>query len=239
MLIDSYVEKNARIEMKKSKLLNYLKLFTYSSPKILSKVLGLGLSGTYKTLKQFETLGLVKSYYFHEFRQKLWGITEKGIFNSWQEDEEIVAVRTFQPSRISVTHIQHELDIQIAYLASVQQNSWSNFTIGHDLKGRFDKRPDAIASSPNGDRVPWEIERTIKSRKRIQILISNYLQAIKRGEYQWVAYISPDKAFAERLKRVFLSIDKIPVQGQMISISEKHLSKFRFFALNDFPNHYL
>ena len=236
MLLKSHTTITERIQTKKSKGLKHLKLFTYSNPQIMSSVFNIGLSATYKTLNQFESQGLVHSYYFHELNLKLWGITEAGIFESWQDDEEIVPVRTFQPSRMSSTHIQHELGIQTAYLNSIQQHGWSNFIVGHDLKGRFDKRPDAIATSPNGDRVPWEVEFTIKSRKRIQVLISNYLQAIKRGEYSWVAYISPDQKFASRLKRVFLSIKNIPVNGQQVAITEKHLSKFSFYAIQDFPN---
>jgi len=236
MLIETHTAKTERILSKKIRGLNHLKIFTYSDPKTMSVVFDIGLSGTYKTLNQFKAQGLVQSHYFHEIKQNLWGITEKGVFDSWQDDEEIKPVRTFQPSRMSASHIQHELDIQSAYLSSVQQNDWSNFIVGHDLKGRFDKRPDAIAIAPNGDRVPWEVERTIKSRKRICILISNYLQAIKRGEYAWVAYISPDQKFAERLKRVFMSIKTIPVQDQQVAITEIHLSKFRFYALQNWPN---
>ena len=171
-----------------------------------------------------------------ELRLSLWGITPQGLAFSWSNDEAMESRRYFEPSKISITNIHHELDVQRVRL-SAERSGWSNWIPGHQLPMNIKKRPDAVATDPNGQTIAIEVERSIKTLKRYESIIAIYLQAIKKGEYAMVHYICPHADFAPRLKRVFAMIKAVPVAGERVPITDRHLTRFPVFDLANWPQY--
>ena len=131
--------------------------------------------------------------------------------------------------------IQHHLDLQQARYQA-EALGWKNWLPGNQLPKGIAKRPDAIAKdSLQLDTIAIELERTIKTKKRYEVIFSTYLQAIKRGDYASVHYVCPDPEFAKRLKRMFQLINSVPVSGQRVKILDKHRAKFPVFSLKNWP----
>jgi len=86
--------------------------------------------------------------------------------------------------------------------------------------------------------IAIELERSIKTKKRYEVVFSIYLQSIKRGEYDLIHYVCPDPEFAARLKRMFQLIESVPVSGQRVKITDKHRAKFPVYSLQNWPPHY-
>ena len=234
MLISSYGQRMTRHEKKIAIILHFLRDETWSSGSVLAILLGLSRTGIYKTLNQMESKGFIRSHQIPELKKKLYGITAQGLFYSWSEEELMQDRPIFEPGRIKISTIQHYLDTQLARL-SARKKGWDRWIPGHLLPKGIAKRPDAMVTTEKGITIGIEIERTVKSRKRYEAIFAIYLQAIKRGEYDYIHYICPDEVFASRLKRLFGSIHAIPIAGKRIDINEKHRARFPVYPLGKWP----
>jgi hypothetical protein len=234
MLIDSFAERQARGERKRRTILRFLRDETWSSLAILSVVAGQSEPAMFKTLCQLERDGFLLRHKIVQLRISLWGVTSKGLLYAW-DDTELMEVRPcFEPSKLSLVTIQHYLDTQRARLAA-EAAGWSQWIPGNRLPKNIKKRPDAVATLPLGDRVAIELERSIKTIKRYEVIFSIYLQMIKQGDYAMVHYVCPDAAFAPRLSRLFQLIQAVPVVGERVTLTEKHRARFPVFALENWP----
>jgi hypothetical protein len=130
--------------------------------------------------------------------------------------------------------VQHHLDLQVAMLNASNKGciKWVN---GKYLPKNITQRPDAISTWGNGIRWAVEYEKTVKTRKRYEVIFSKYLQLIKVGDYTFVHYICPDDLFATRLQKLFASIVSVPVSGQRVTLNDKHRSKFIVSSLQNWP----
>lgn len=234
MLIESYQERMQRREDKTMAILTFLRDETWSTGAILAKLLGFSRTGIYKTLGILEKSDLIKSHPYPELGQRLYGITPKGQMFSWADHEHFQDRPYFEPSKVKPIMVQHYLDTQLARLQA-RDVGWTEWLPGHLLPKGIDKRPDALVTTPAGGRIAVEIERTVKTKKRYEVIWSIYLQAIKRGDYEYVHYICPNSQFAHRLQKMFASIDAIPIAGQRVAIAEKHHARFPTFALEHWP----
>jgi len=129
------------------------------------------------------------------------------------------------------------LDIQLARIKA-EAAGWSNWISGKHLPSQLAKRPDALVANPFGEKVAVELERTIKSRQRLERIWSIYLQQITRKEIKMVHYVCPDAGFAKRLRRVFMLLKTIPVAGERVVLTEKHRSKIIVDTLDKWPRDY-
>lgn len=234
MLIESYQERAQRREEKTQAILAFLRDETWSTGAILAKLLGFSRTGIYKTLAYLEKSDLIKSHPYPELNQKLYGITPKGLMFSWADDEAFQNRPYFEPSKVKPIMVQHYLDTQKARLHALEAG-WSNWLPGHLLQKGLEKRPDAVTTSRQGSRIAVEIERTVKTKKRYEVIWATYLQAIKRNEFDYVHYVCPDANFAQRLGRMFSTIDSVPIAGQRVSIGDKHQARFPTFSLAQWP----
>lgn len=233
MLINSYQERLRLAEYKQARLLTFLRDETWSSAANVALLLECTLSGAYKTLYQLERKGLITSHQMASISLKIWGITPLGLFESWDNDA-VQLRRNFQPSKINPLFVQHHLDLQVAMLKA-QKTGIQKWMNGKLLPKSMPQRPDAIMTMNSGSVMAIEYERTVKSKKRYEVIFSKYLQAIKAGEYQFIYYICPDDIFAERLSRLFTLIKSVPVAGQRVTLTDKHRSKFIVSSLQDWP----
>lgn len=236
MLINDYQERMKRSQDNQQRILTLLRDETWTSAPMASQWLKLSLSATYKLLARLEAKKLLKVFYVEELRYNIWGITQDGLLMSWQEDEAMQLRPYFQPSRIKPVMMQHHLDLQQARF-NAEQNGWSNWHLGSLLPKQIGKRPDAIVTTKEGDTIAVELERSVKTKKRYEVIFSIYLQAIKRGEYQSIHYVCPNPEFAVRLKRLFNLVQTVPVAGDRVAIKDKHRDKLPVFSLKSWPPH--
>ena len=234
MLTRCYLQRQMLREQKRKLLLEFLRDEIWSSAPVLTQVLGLTLSATYKTLNSFEKAGLIKSLFVQELNFKVWGITNAGLFESWDAEKNMIKRTPFEPSKFKPIQARHELYLQQARIQALE-NNWSDWRLGKHLMN-VEKRPDAIARDPNGRVVHIEFEQVVKCKSRLEKIFSVYLQKIKRGELDYVAYVCPTELFAKRLVKLFNSIKEIPVAGTRVPITDKHRAKFIVTDLSRWPN---
>jgi biotin operon repressor len=234
MLIRSYEQRITRHEVKIARVLHFLRDETWSSGEILAALLGLSKTGIYKTLNQMERKGFIRAQQISEIKRNIYGITPQGLLYAWSENEVMQERPYFEPSRVKLSTIQHYLDTQLARLCA-REDGWVHWVPGHLLPKGIAKRPDAMVKTTQGITIAVEIERTVKSRKRYEAIFSIYLQAIKRGEYDYIHYVCPDEVFATRLQRLFGLIDAIPIAGKRIDINDKHRARFPVYSLGKWP----
>ncbi|MCB5207799.1 MobC family replication-relaxation protein [Methylovorus mays] len=221
-----------RIQEKRTLILEWLKGEGYSTTSILCRVLGLKDRATRLTLGRMAADGLVS---LHEVEGlggavKIWGITAHGA--AMAADITNPDFTYFEPGRLSQSTIQHSLAVQEARLHLVE-HGWRNWITDrqcHQLHARdgWLKIPDALATDPEGKYVAIEVERTFKTIKRYQSIISSYLQMVAARKIERIDYICPIQGMAPRLEALFQSIRTVPVKGQTAAITKEHLSNFRF-----------
>lgn len=234
MLIKSFKERCNRQEAKQRKLLGFYRDEIWSSAYNTSLLLGCSLSAAYKTLNQLEIKGILQSHLIQELNLKIWGITAQGQFIAW--DNEVIQQRSaFQPSKINALFVKHHLDLQVIMLNATKAG-YTQWVNGKLLPKAIQQRPDAIVRDISGNQLAVEYERTVKSRKRYEVIFSKYLQAIKRGEFCSAQYVCPDENFAARLSNVFASIASVPVAGQRVTLTDKHRSKIAVSSISNWPN---
>ncbi len=238
MLISDPAERAQKSQEKRRALLRFLRDETWSVADVLAQVAGVASrQAIHKTLMQMEREELIKRHSLpNAGRVSLtaWGITPHGLAYSWDEGEDYEDRPHFEPSRLALSRVPHQVDLQLARLAA-EAAGWSGWVRGERLGFKPVIRPDAITTSPKGALVAIEIERTIKTRKRYQAIIRDHLTQIRQGEWQVVFYLTPD-GMAARLKKVFDSIDHVVFDGQRVAIEDAHRKRFRFLDLSAWPN---
>lgn len=235
MLVKSYQKRQSRTTQKREDILKFLRDETWSNANVLSKLVGLSSTAVYKTLRSLVKQEFIKFYYVRDLKFKIWGITSKGLLYAWAENEQMENRPVFEPSKVKPVMIQHHLDLQLARLKA-EGIGWKNWRLGSQLPKGIAKRPDAfVRSYPDDLKIAVELERTIKTKKRYEVIFSIYLQAIKKGEYDFIHYVCPDPEFADRLKRLFDLISAAPVAGTRVQITEKHRARFPIYSLAEWP----
>lgn len=232
------VERRQRRAERQHQVLRFLREEIWSSTEILGLVMGIKTpQGVHKALISIEKEGLISRMPVSICGRRalsVWGITPHGQALAFDVEKEDPISAYFEPSRLSLSGMDHHLDVQRIRLQA-SRAGWRDWTPGSRL-GRStpkSKRPDAIARNPAGILVAFEIERTIKTNKRYEAILSHYLQKIKSGDYAYVQYLSPSADFAYRLERVIRNIKAVPVQGMRVPLKDEHYESFRFNAYSD------
>ena len=81
-----------------------------------------------------------------------------------------------------------------------------------------------------------EVERHIKSKRRYDAVIYNYLKLIKAGKYDSVLYVSDDDSMAQRVKKAITSLKSITMtvngrKQKLLLKPEVHFSYFDFVGI--------
>ena len=233
-LISDPALRQQRIELKKQKLLTWLVDFTWTTPNIAGEVMGLKTrAGISKTLKQFESMELIKSNSLqleNSRNFRIVGITPNGLL--WCDDKNNNFKKPcFDVGRVALSTVNHRLDVQQCRLKVSNQNKLS-WLAENNLPENLSYRPDAIIHLKNRI-VALELERTAKTRKRYQQIIVQHLRQIKQGYYDQVHYVSTVDGFTMRLRKLFFSIATVTVNGQQILFTDDLKSRFEFYDFND------
>lgn len=202
----------------------------------------MGLSSrqaAHKSLCVMEDAGLLKRHRYEVLGSRLtiWGITHQGQVMAFDPKSESVISATFDPNRVSMSLIQHQLDLQRLRLAA-ERDGWGDWLDGDRMGNRkeFEKRPDAIATLSDGRIIAIECERSFKSLKRYQSILLMYLRLIKSGEIACVVWVSPTPDMAARLRAIMTSFTEFRFKGQILKVDPiKHHANLHFTSYQDWP----
>lgn len=239
-LMRSPADRAQRVQQKQDAVLRWLRDETWSTPEVLSQVMGLtARSGAYRTLAMMERAELVRGAsvpIFKGVEQKIIGITAHGLAHAFASDEAYEQRPTFEPSKVKLTTLQHELDIQTLRLRA-RRAGWHAWLPGTRLGAAMPdmKRPDAVVHSPDGRVVAIEVERTIKTLKRYEVLMAQYFQIIAKGQYARVIWLCPTPDLANRLRRILQTIQTVPVAGTRLRLEERHANLWSVLPYEQWP----
>jgi len=238
----SPIQRHARRAERQQQVLRFLREEIWSSTELLGQVMGIkSPQGVHKALVSMEKDGLLSRMPVTICGRRalsVWGITPHGQALAFDIDAgETPISMYFEPSRVALVTMDHHLDVQRIRLQA-ERAGWTDWMPGSRL-GRStpkSKRPDAIVRDPSNVVVAIEIERTIKTNKRYEAILSHYLQKVKSGDYGYVQYLSPTIDFSTRLSHVIRNIKAVPVRGARVPLREEHYQAFRFNAYEGWPN---
>lgn len=239
-LMTSPSDRQARRAAKTESVLRFLRQHLWSTQDILQMVMGLASrQAAHKSLCAMETAGLLRRHRYQILGGALtiWGITYQGQAMAFNPDFESPMSGTFDPSRVSVSLIQHQLDLQRLRLAA-ERDGWGDWLDGDRMGDRkeFEKRPDALATLSDGRVVAIECERSFKSLKRYQYILLMYLRLIKSGEIACVVWVSPTPEMAARLRAIMHSFTEFRFNGQVLRVDPaKHHANLHFTSYQDWP----
>lgn len=240
-LITSPAERAGRIAEKRRSLLRFLRKSYYTTAEIAGLLMGVASrQGVHTTLAAMERDDLLRreTVEANGRRWTLWGITSHGQAMAFDSScGEQPEAKYFETGRVGLTVLAHTLDLQ-RFSILAERGGWTHWQLGDQM----DKwqagmsRPDVLATSPDGVRYALECERTIKTVKRYESILSDRLQAIKRGEFERCAWLCPTRDQAERLQAIIAGIKDVAVSGTRVSIQQRHLVSLVFAGYEDFPN---
>jgi hypothetical protein len=228
------------ISRKKQIILKRLREEIWTTLDIIALWINRHVETARSTMKQYERDGLVQMVEIPTGAGKAkincWGLTQHGYAMSFTSDEEYSDGRIIAKSKIAPSTMNHRIDIQRLRVMMEKQGytDWvSDFSFKAkkdqaSIKKLGDKWPDAIAQHPDGYLVAFEVERTVKSKKRYGEILVSHLKARKAGQYDKIYYLCPDENITRRVKNIFKTINQVKVDGQLRQISDEHLKPFRF-----------
>ena len=224
---------NARAQAKEQTVLDFLASGeVWTTPQILAPLLGLSLRRAFDQVQKMERDGLVITEKIELGRGlTLVGITPQGL--AYSAHPRAAETARFEPGRVSESFVHHHIDTQRARLQA-EAAGWT-WEAGKLLYARgWHKVPDALATSPTGERVAIEIERTIKTPLRYSQIIPQALRDIKAGHYARVQYLSP-QGRADAVERALRRVSVVKVGGDSVRLTDQHWARFAFANLTDWP----
>ena len=229
-----------RITEKRDLITTFLKSETFSTPDILSQVVGMKGQGAHATLKAMVRDGLLRCMELptgHKM-QMIYGLTPHAaaLASDFAAGE---IVTYFEPGKVSCWTLEHALCIQKLRL-QLESEGWTDWQSDRQCRREGQKEawlkvPDALATNPQGERVAIEVERSYKSLKRYPDILSSYLQMIRAGRLNKVHYYCVGSVTAKKMRDIFNSIKKIKIQGQDIALEVRHYQQFEFYDFSTTP----
>lgn len=216
-------------------ILQFLLKEKYSTARVLTVLLGFAdRSSILKVLKRMADKRWIKSHQFDRLT-KLYGITQSGIHEAQRHCDVITDWKYFEPSKVNPNTLLHQLMVQEVHALCVRLGL--KFVTGKAIGSRAnqDKIPDGEVHFPDKV-VALEVERHIKSKRRYDAIVYNYLKLIKAGKYDSVLYVSDDDAMARRIKKAITSLETITMtvngrKQKLMLKPEVHFSYFDFVGL--------
>lgn len=161
--------------------------------------------------------------------------TNTGIMFAVDSNQEIPELRDV--NRVNAATIYHDLKLQqIRFKLEAQgyhsfQSAWHLARLLKKRNEKVPKIPDYTCINPDGDKVAIEYERTIKSRKRYQEVIGQYMDIKERGIIKQVIYFTDD-GFADKLRQLFAGIEFVYRNGGTEKFIMNLLGYFEFHENN-------
>ena len=232
-----------RTEEKRQLILEFISGETFSTTEIIAKVLGVSRQAAHKTLKAMEKEELIKLYdvdfeLAQTGKQTIWGLTPTGALLAIDENSPDFKVDYFEVGRVAAGTLAHSVAVQ-KVRATGMLKSWKDWIAGRKLRQMAVKDratwlqvPDAVATSPSGVVTAFEVERSVKTPKRYEEILSSYAEMHLDRTVGEVLYICPEK-IAPRLKRLFENIQSMVVKGNIMPVHENVRKKIRFLTYEE------
>jgi hypothetical protein len=157
--------------------------------------------------------------------------TNTGIMFALYENEDIPELR--EVNRVNPATVYHDLKLQQIRL-NLEAQGYTNFQSSWQLSRILKKRNEKVPTIPDytcfdleGNKIAIEYERTIKSRKRYQEIIGQYMDIKERGIIKKVIYYA-EPGFASKLQHLFESIEFIYRRGRTEKYISEQLTYFKF-----------
>ena len=226
----------ARRAEKEKIILNLLKDERFSTARLIGVLLSTKRTATFETVKRMEKNGLLIQGQVDD--KRVWGLTPAGAFLADEDGK----CRHFDPKRISAITLKHDLAVQRAKVEAMTMG-WSDFLAERTLRQMAVKErttwlqvPDALAVSPWGRKVAFEVERTAKTPKRYKVIFDSYCQMLADRTIQEVVYICSED-ICPRLERLFLKIETMTVDGKIHSFSDSFRKRFHFVTCDGWEDY--
>lgn len=231
MLISDPAIRAARARTKREAVLIFLAKEVWSSAGILGQVAGVNSrQGIHRMLVTMEQAGEIRRATAPILAGQgitIWGIMPHGLALAPVEE---AGGTYFQPSKLSIERVPHQLALQKLRLAA-EAMGWRSWVRGELLGTSPNIRPDALVSRPDGNIVAIECELTTKTTKRYQRILFEHLQAIRAGRWTGVYYVTPP-ALAPGLTRLFAAIDVLP---GAVPFDDTRRARFKILPIDAFP----
>lgn len=230
-----------RVEAKRRRLVEWLREEVYTDYQTAAVVLGVTPATAYKTLGTMERDQIVERHAVG--RSSVWALTTTGQLTYLQEGDDPLGL--FDP-RVSEVTVRHTLAIQRARLTA-EAAGWTGWKSERRLRkeaaaakeaGKISewlRVPDGVATAPDGRVISIEVERTVKTPKRYQAIMADYLQMRKAGTVAEVQYLCETDKLAAGLSRLFQSIKSVTIRATEIPLKEEHYQAFKFFGPDQWP----
>lgn len=230
-----------RIEEKHNIVLKFLAHEVFSTSEILGQLLNLSRTAAYQTLKSMEKRNLVQMYSIEyelaqRGKQTIWGLTPQGAL--FATDFESSKVDFYEAGRIATSTMAHSIAVQRVKVNGMAKG-WTNWISSRRLrqlavkdKGKWRQIPDAIAVSTEGKTVAFEIERTVKTPARYEVILGHYAKMLVDETVNDVFYIGP-RNIIKRLHRLFSKIDKIVINAKTYPVHDNVRKHIHFLSFDE------
>jgi len=247
-LIADPKQRLARAAEKRKKVLALLRDEIWTVTEVVAMLLGVKYAAAHALLKNMQRDDLIvsRSMFIKGSRGAkqvtLHGITPTGLAYAWDLNETTCQRQPWEPGKTNPLFVPHQIETQIARIRA-EQNGWQNWTPARLLMNRgLPKLPDAEAKDTHECRIAIEIEREIKTDRRLEAVVGAYISEMKINQ-RWtrVDYLCPDADFAARLARNFGRLKQLRLEsnGKTSSktgkLEQAHLDRFRFYAADQWP----
>ncbi len=239
-LLKSRTEITARVEAKRSRLVDWLKAEVYTDYQTAALVLGVTPATAYKALIAMEKKGHLDRHAVG--RASVWSVSLMGQIEYLADDEDPLSVFD---ARVSEITVQHTLAVQRARIAA-EKAGGTDWQAERSIRRELAKAKEAKTASAwlkvpdgvitlNGQRIAVEVERSVKTPKRYAAIMAEYLQMRRAGTVQGVHYVCSSENLAKGLKRLFLAIPSVTVKGTEVQLKEEHYKFFEFYEASAWP----
>lgn len=203
-LMNSFEERQLRIAEKQKIILGFLLQERWTTAALVSELLGYtSPAAAYRTLYAMANMQLLRSHSLKLAYGRpvtLWGMTVNGL-KMVRAPGDRSHCKPFHPSSLSTSmmKLQQHLDLQKLHVTALN-SGWKNWTVRRHLpQCKGEKKPDAIATTPDGRTVAVILERTIKNEKHYHDAVSHHIttgQLTRDG----ICFFCPTEAIRTRVE---------------------------------------
>lgn len=231
-LLQNPADRDKRKSEKRQQLLRWLRVELFTNLEIAGLLWGVKGAAINKTIATLEREGVVTTHLAtleSGRRIQIVGITTTGQALAFDPATESPESKYFEPSRLPLSVIDHTFDLQKIRLRC-ERAGWRSWQYGDRGKiwTKGVSRPDAITITTAGEVVALEVERTIKTLKRYEVVIADRLRMIKQGAFSRVIYTSPTPELSTALAAVISKVESVPIAGTRVRLEERHRASLLF-----------
>lgn len=226
-------EKRERAALKRRTLLSFLASGeVYTTLAIAAELLQTSERNALRLLQKLieEKLLKVDEKVMPGSNLKLYGVSAHGLALAETAHPQ---AREFGIGKTNPGWVQHHIEGQQIRIRA-ERAGWSAWIPGKLLlvnnEKRLKKLPDALTVRPDGRHVAVEIERYVKSKKRMADVVAAHLQQIVAKHYDFVYYFSPHKT---ALERALDAVQFVIVDGNNVKLNDSHRARFKVFEIEN------